>query len=111
LTTATEKVVQKLNIPDEKWKITFQSRIGPGWLKPFTDKELIALGKSKKRVMVASPSFVADCLETLEEIAIRGKESFMDAGGKEFTPLKCLNDSNESIECLTYVINKAINQL
>ena len=112
LTTATEKVVQKLNIPDEKWKITFQSRIGPGWLQPFTDKELIALGKSdKKRVMVASPSFVADCLETLEEIAIRGKDSFMDAGGSEFTQIKCLNDSEESIECLTYVINKAINKL
>ena len=61
--------------------------------------------------MVASPSFVADCLETLEEIAIRGKDSFMDAGGSEFTEIKCLNDSEESIECLTYVINKAINKL
>ena len=110
LTTATEKVVKKMQIPDEKWKITFQSRIGPGWLKPFTDKELIKLGKSnKKRIYVASPAFIADCLETLEEINIRGRESFIEAGGKEFTQIKCLNDSKESIECLTQIVEKAIH--
>jgi protoporphyrin/coproporphyrin ferrochelatase len=109
LTIATEKVVEKLQLPEDKWEITFQSRIGPGWLKPFTDKTLVKLGKSnKKRILVASPAFIADCLETLEEINIRGRESFISAGGREFTQLNCLNDSKESINCLSEVITKAI---
>ena len=111
LTIATEKVVHKLQLPQDKWEITFQSRIGPGWLKPFTDKTLVKLGKSdKKCILVTSPAFVVDCLETLEEINIRGRESFMNAGGHKFIQLNCLNDSEESINCLTEVIKKTIKE-
>ena len=74
---------EKLNIPKDKWKVSFQSRIGPGWLKPFTDKELNKLPEQGiKRLDVISPSLVIDNLETLEEINIEGRQDVLAAGGK-----------------------------
>ena len=95
---------EKLNIPKDQWKVSFQSRIGPGWLKPFTDKELNILpGKGIKRVDVISPSFIIDNLETLEEINIEGRQDFLAAGGEEFNYIPCLNSSKDWVEALNKI--------
>ena len=83
--------------------LTFQSRFGPkAWLQPYTDKTLEALPEQGvKRVAVICPGFSADCLETLEEIAIEAKETFLEAGGEAFTMVPCLNASKQHIDLLT----------
>jgi ferrochelatase len=75
--------------------IAFQSRLaGEPWLSPYTDKELETLpAAGKKNILVLTPAFVSDCLETLEEIAGEGKEDFLHAGGEKFQHVPCLNDS------------------
>ncbi len=85
---------QKANLPREKYSISFQSRLGRHpWLKPYTDIELPRLAQSGiKRMLVISPAFVADCLETIEEIGMRGRKSFLDAGGAEFHLIPCMNE-------------------
>ena len=82
--------------------VAFQSRFGRAkWLEPATDAILAAYpGKGVKRVAVAAPGFSADCLETLEELGIRGRETFLAAGGEQFALLECLNDSPEGIDML-----------
>ena len=98
---------EKLNIPEEKWKVSFQSRIGPGWLKPFTDKELNKLPKRGiKKLDVISPSFVIDNLETLEEINIEGRHNFLAAGGEEFNYIPCLNYRKDGVEVLNHLSKK-----
>ena len=95
---------EKLNIPKDQWKVSFQSRIGPGWIKPFTDKELNILpGKGIKRVDVISPSFIIDNLETLEEINIEGRQDFLAAGGEEFNYIPCLNSRKDWVEALNKI--------
>ncbi len=90
--TTTKEVVRILNIPEGKYSNSFQSRLGKGWLQPFTDIRLEEMPKEGiKKLLVLCPAFVSDCLETLEEIAIRGKESFMKAGGEEYEMIPCLN--------------------
>ena len=86
--------------------VAFQSRFGRAkWLEPATDATLAALpGRGVKRVAVVAPGFSADCVETLEEMAIRGRESFEAAGGTHFAYLPCLNDSVEGIFMLRTVI-------
>lgn len=90
----TAAFVQHAGIPREKYSVSFQSRLGKDpWLKPYTDFELERLAKEGvKRLLVICPAFVADCLETIEEIGIRGGESFMQAGGKEFAQIPCMNE-------------------
>ncbi len=84
-----------------KFSIAFQSRLGGGWLQPFTDVVLAELpARGVTRLAVVCPSFVADCLETLEEIEIRGRETFLAAGGASFTYLPCLNDDPRWIDAL-----------
>lgn len=90
--TTTNLVAEKLQIPVEKFSISFQSRLGKGWLEPFTDIRLEQLpNEGVKKLLVVCPAFVSDCLETLEEIAIRGKEIFINAGGESFEMIPCLN--------------------
>jgi protoporphyrin/coproporphyrin ferrochelatase len=91
----TRLVAQKLNLPMEKFSMSFQSRLGRSeWLKPYTAVRLQELpNQGKKKILVACPAFVSDCLETLEEIAEQGKESFMHAGGEKFTMIPCMNDN------------------
>lgn len=88
-----ELVAEKLKIPREKWSVSFQSRLGrEEWLKPYTATQLEELPKQGvKRLLVACPAFVSDCLETLEEIAVEGKHSFISSGGDSFTMIPCLN--------------------
>lgn len=87
-----DEFVKKAGIPVEKHSISFQSRFGrEPWLQPYTDKELVRLGREGKKLLIMCPAFVADCLETLEEIQMEGKDDFLAAGGKEFTAIPCLN--------------------
>ena len=91
-------------------RTTFQSRFGPeAWLKPYTDKTLETLPKEgKKNILVICPGFSSDCVETLEEISIQGKESFLKSGGKNFDTVPCLNDNNDHIDLLEKLITKAL---
>ena len=91
----------KLHLDNDQWGISFQSRIGPGWIEPFTDKELVKLvEKGVKKLDVVCPAFVIDNLETLEEMNIRGKETFLEAGGESFNYIPCLNDNNTWVDFL-----------
>ena len=89
---------------------TFQSRFGPQeWLQPYTDKTFETLpSEGKKNLLVICPGFSSDCVETLEEIAIQGKESFIKAGGKNFDLIPCLNDREDHIDLIEKLISKFI---
>lgn len=86
---------EKLGFSDQNFKVCFQSRFGPQeWLQPYTDKTLESLPKEGvKKVVVITPGFVSDCVETLEEIDIQNRELFMESGGEEYSMVPCLNDS------------------
>ena len=102
ITKTTQALVKRAGISPERHTISFQSRLaGEPWLTPYTDYELVRLPKEgKKRILVITPAFVADCLETLEEIAGEGKEMFMHAGGEMFQHVPCLNDQPPYISFL-----------
>ena len=87
---------------------TFQSRFGPeAWLQPYTDKTIEKLpSEGVKNLLVICPGFASDCVETLEEILIQGKESFIESGGKNFDVVECLNDNDDHIELLEDLISK-----
>jgi ferrochelatase len=88
-------LAQELGLPRERWRVSFQSRLGRArWLQPYTEAVLRELGeRGTRRLDVICPGFVADCLETLEEIAIEGRETYEGAGGHGFRYIGCLNDS------------------
>ena len=91
-------------------KTTFQSRFGPQtWLQPYTDKTLESLPREgKKNILTICPGFSSDCVETLEEILIQGKESFLNSGGENFDMIPCLNDNEDHILLLKSLIEKNI---
>lgn len=98
-------LAEALALTSEQYQVCFQSRFGKAkWLTPYTTDVLEALGKQKlNRVDVVCPGFVADCLETLEEIAIEGKKTFIEAGGNEFHYISCLNEHPAWINALTQI--------
>jgi ferrochelatase len=98
----TQAFVKRAGISADKHAVSFQSRLaGEPWLTPYTDFELKRLpSEGKKRLLVMTPAFVTDCLETLEEIAGEGKEDFLHAGGEWFQHVPCLNDQPPYIEFL-----------
>jgi ferrochelatase len=98
----TRELVSALGISHDKVMMTFQSRFGrEPWLAPYTDETLKMLGeKGVKHVQVMCPGFSADCLETLEEIAVQNKEFFLEAGGEKYTYIPALNASAEHIEMM-----------
>jgi len=104
----TEALAKKLSLSPEEYGMSFQSRLGKTpWIKPYTDEFLVELiNKGIKRLAVACPSFVADCLETLEEIGIRAKEQWQQLGGEQLTLIPCVNDSQLWIEGLVKLIDK-----
>ena len=106
--TTSKLTAQFLKLKSSEWMMTFQSRvsiISPNWLKPYTDIELDNLPpKGVERVGVVCPSFVADCLETLEEIDMRARETFEEAGGETFKYIPCLNDDKKFISVLEHLI-------
>ena len=91
-------------------RVAFQSRFGRAkWLEPATDAVLEAMpGEGIKRVAIAAPGFASDCLETLEELAIRGQEQFFEAGGERFAYLPCLNDSAPGIAMLETLLRREL---
>lgn len=94
----------------ERYSISFQSRLGRDpWLKPYTDFEIPRLAQEGvKRLYVICPAFVADCLETIEEIGMRGRELFLEAGGKEFELVPCMNEHPEWIDALAGLARKTL---
>ena len=102
---ASDLTAKKLGLEDHQWEIAYQSRIGPGWLTPFTDRRLAKLPEEGiDNIAILCPSFISDCLETLEEIDIRGRETFLKAGGKNMTYIPCLNDSEDTINLLENLV-------
>lgn len=95
-------LAQRLGLSADRWVVTFQSRFGRAeWLQPYTAPTLAELGRSGAgRVDVVCPGFVSDCLETLEEISMEGREEFLHAGGKDFRYIPCLNDDPGFIDSL-----------
>lgn len=102
------RIGEALEIEDGKYSIAFQSRLsaaGPVWIKPYTDYELVNLAKAGvKRLAVVVPSFTADCLETLEEIGIRGEEDFIEAGGESLTLIPCLNSEDVWVDAMKEIL-------
>lgn len=98
----TEQVREKLNLDKEKVITTFQSRLGKDkWIEPYTDETLENLPKKGvKDLAIVCPAFVSDCLETLEEISMEGKEEFLHSGGEKFSYIPCLNDDDGWIEVI-----------
>ena len=90
-------------------EVAFQSRFGRAkWLEPATDVTLERLGREGRSVAIFAPGFAADCLETLEEIAIRGREQFVAAGGRNFAYLPCLNDSAPGMAMLETLVRREL---
>lgn len=103
----THLVAAELDIPREKYSVSFQSRLGRAeWIKPYTIERLPALPKEGvKKLLVVCPAFVSDCLETLEEIAMQGKEDFLAAGGEQFQFIPCMNVHPTWVKALATWVN------
>jgi protoporphyrin/coproporphyrin ferrochelatase len=106
----TAAFVKHAGVPREKYSVSFQSRLGKDpWLKPYTDFELERIAKQGvKKILVMCPAFVSDCLETIEEIGIRGRETFLEAGGKELVRIPCLNEHPLWIEAMEGMISRFV---
>ena len=107
----TKAITHAAGIPQNRYSVAFQSRLGRDkWLDPATDKVLAELPqKGIKKLAVICPAFFCDCLETLEEIELRGKETFMEAGGESFRMIPCLNDTPAGLHCLETLIKNVKN--
>lgn len=104
----SELLAEALGLTAEEWQTTFQSRFGPkAWLQPYTDKTLEALPESGvKRVDIICPAFSADCLETLEEIAVENREVFIAAGGEQYHYIPALNTEQGMINLLVALVQE-----
>jgi ferrochelatase len=104
-------LVEALDLPDDKWVLTFQSRFGKEeWIRPYTDKVLADLGREGVSVDVICPGFSADCLETLEEIEIRNREAYVDAGGDtaRYRYIAALNDRPSHLTALADLVERQL---
>ena len=100
---------ERLGLPEGKWSVAFQSRLGRAkWIEPYTEARLEALAQQGvKKLLVMCPAFVADCIETLEEIGDRGREQFREAGGEELVLVPCLNDDPQWAKALNTLCERA----
>lgn len=107
----TFAIAERLGLPRDRYEITFQSRLGrERWLQPPTDVRLKQLPQEGvKDLLIISPAFVSDCLETLEELDMRGREDFLAAGGNSFTYIPCLNDDPAWIDAIAGLVANAPN--
>ena len=107
----TRLVREYLGWDKDRIMVTFQSRFGPTkWLEPYTDVTLAALpSRGVKKVAILAPAFSADCIETLEEIAMQGRDSFMEAGGEKFAYIPCLNDSPGGMDMIETVVRRELS--
>lgn len=98
----TRAIAGKLGLEPERYSVSFQSRLGKTpWIQPFTDFVLPELAhKGVKRIAITCPSFVADCLETLEEIGLRARSQWKNSGGEELTLIPCLNDNDHWVDAI-----------
>ena len=105
----TKAIVAAAGIPKDRYSVSFQSRLGRDkWLEPATDTVLASLpSRGITKLAVICPAFFCDCLETLEEIEIRGRETFMEAGGESFQMIPCLNDTSAAFQCLETLMKNA----
>jgi ferrochelatase len=105
----SREIARRLGIPRDRHATAFQSRLGgTPWIQPFSDTLYEELpGKGVKRLLVACPSFVADCLETLEEVQMRGNEQFQEAGGEKLTLIPCLNSDDAWADGVAALIREA----
>lgn len=103
--------VSRAGVPQGKFSVSFQSRLGRDpWLTPYTDQRIVELAKSGvKKLLVICPAFVSDCLETLEEIGMRGKESFIEAGGESFQQVPCLNTHPLWVKSLIEMVDEFLS--
>lgn len=103
-------IAEQMQLSDDQWMTCFQSRFGKAqWLQPYTDKTLIEMGKrGQQSVDVFCPGFAADCLETLEEIAMQNRDFYLSNGGKSFSYIPALNDSTAHIDALCDIVEKRI---
>ncbi|MFK5958749.1 MAG: ferrochelatase [Lutibacter sp.] len=103
----TKLVAKQLNLKEGTFSTSFQSRLGRDpWLQPYTNKTIDTLALNGiKNLAVVTPAFISDCLETLEEIGIEAKESFLENGGEKFNTIPCLNDNDEWVKTVTKWIN------
>jgi ferrochelatase len=108
----TDRVIRKLELSKDKVIVSFQSRLGKDkWIEPYTDHTLETIPqKGIKNLAIVCPAFVSDCLETLEEISVEGKEQFLEAGGEKFTYIPCLNDEDRWIEVIRILCEEQLNQ-
>ncbi len=103
----TKQVALKLGLKEEEYSICYQSRLGKEWLLPYADKKIEELGKEgKKKLLVFSPAFVADCLETLVEIGEGYEELFQSFGGESLELVPSLNDGDDWAKCISNYIKK-----
>lgn len=102
---------ERLARPGMRIDTTFQSRFGPAkWLEPATDATLEAEARAgTRRIAIAAPGFSADCLETLEELVIQGREQFIDAGGEDFAVLSCLNDGEQGMAMIEAMVRRELS--
>jgi ferrochelatase len=107
----TRLLREKLGWPEEKLRIVFQSRFGRAeWLQPYADKTIAELAQAGvKKIAVVMPGFSADCLETLEEIAIRAAATFRENGGTDFAAIPCLNDSFEGVTLIETLVRRELS--
>jgi ferrochelatase len=107
-----QRLAQRLQLQPDAWQISFQSRLGRAqWLQPYTSATLQQWGSEKlESVDVVCPAFAADCLETLEEIAVENRDVFTRAGGGNYRYIPCLNDSEEHIEMLSRIVEMHLPQ-
>ena len=110
---SAELFAARAGLPASKWSVSFQSRLGRAkWIEPYTEARLEELARAGvKKLLVMCPAFVADCIETLEEIGQRGQEQFREAGGEELVLVPCLNDDPHWVEALKVLCERAPLQL
>ncbi|MGA4636326.1 ferrochelatase [Pseudomonas solani] len=108
-----EAFAARAGLAPEQWSVSFQSRLGRDkWIEPYTEARLDELGRQGvKKLLVMCPAFVADCIETLEEIGQRGSEQFQEAGGQELVLVPCLNSHPQWVETLARLCEKASQKL
>ena len=110
---SAELFAERAGLPAGKWSVSFQSRLGRAkWIEPYTEARLDELAKAGvKKLLVMCPAFVADCIETLEEIGDRGREQFREAGGEDLVLVPCLNDHPQWVQALKVLCERAPEQL
>jgi ferrochelatase len=112
VTRTTHALAHRAGLDPARYSISFQSRlVGEPWLQPYTDRELPRLAaEGRRRLLVITPAFVADCLETLEEIRLTGRDIFLKAGGESFEHIPCLNDHPAYIDFLLGRVRRWLEQ-